>query len=42
MLKYGKTWFIELIPGYLNGIEATYTPPKGYFVAEENPDVLLI
>ncbi|MBB5226729.1 N-acetyltransferase [Treponema ruminis] len=28
----------ELIPGYLNGIEATYTPPKGYFVAEENPD----
>ena len=27
----------ELIPGYLNGIEATYTPPKGYFVAEENP-----
>lgn len=28
----------ELIPGYLNGIEATYTPPKGYFIAEENPD----
>lgn len=28
----------ELIPGYLNGLEATYTPPKGYFVAEENPD----
>jgi predicted N-acetyltransferase YhbS len=28
----------ELIPGYLNGIEATYTPPKGYFVAEENPE----
>ncbi len=26
----------ELIPGYLNGIEATYAPPKGYFVAEEN------
>ena len=28
----------ELIPGYINGIEATYTPPKGYFVAEENPE----
>ena len=28
----------ELIPDYLNGIEATYTPPKGYFVAEENPE----
>ena len=28
----------ELIPGYLNGIEATYTPPKGYFVADENPE----
>ena len=28
----------ELIPGWLNGIEATYAPPKGYFVAEENPD----
>ena len=28
----------ELIPGFLNGIEATYTPPKGYFVAEENPE----
>ena len=28
----------ELIPGYLNGIEAIYTPPKGYFVAEENPE----
>ena len=28
----------ELIPGYLNGIEATYTPPKGYFVAKENPE----
>lgn len=28
----------ELIPGYLNGLEATYTPPKGYFIAEENPD----
>jgi len=31
----------ELIPGWLkdNGItEATYTPPKGYFVADENPE----
>ena len=30
----------ELIPGWLkgNGItEATYSPPKGYFVADENP-----
>ena len=30
----------ELIPGWLkeNGItEATYCPPKGYFVADENP-----
>lgn len=29
---------LELIPGYLNGVEATYAPPKGYFVAEENKD----
>lgn len=28
----------ELIPGFLKGIEATYTPPKGYFAAEENPE----
>ena len=31
----------ELIPGWLaaHGIaEATYTPPKGYFVADENPE----
>ena len=31
----------ELIPGWLqsNGIvEATYCPPKGYFVADEHPD----
>ena len=31
----------ELIPGWLkaNGItEATYTPPKGYFIADENPE----
>ena len=27
----------ELLPGYLDGREGTYTPPKGYFVAEENP-----
>ncbi|MBR6079155.1 MAG: N-acetyltransferase [Treponema sp.] len=27
----------ELIDGYMDGIEATYHPPKGYFVAEENP-----
>ena len=33
----------ELIPGWLksNGItEATYCPPKGYFVADENPKAL--
>ncbi|MBQ0156632.1 MAG: N-acetyltransferase [Bacteroidales bacterium] len=28
----------ELIPGYLNGAEGTYHTPKGYFVADENPD----
>ena len=28
----------ELIPGWLGGIEATYTPPLGYFAAEENPE----
>lgn len=28
----------EIIPGYLDGIEGTYCPPKGYFVAEDAPD----
>ena len=28
----------ELIPGWLGGIEATYCPPKGYFVADVDPD----
>ena len=28
----------ELLPGYLHGIEGTYHPPKGYFVADENPE----
>ena len=28
----------ELIPGWLGGIEATYCPPQGYFVADVNPD----
>lgn len=28
----------ELIPGYWSGKEGVYEPPKGYFVAEENPD----
>lgn len=28
----------ELIPGWLGGIEATYCPPKGYFVADAQPD----
>ncbi|MBR4188401.1 MAG: N-acetyltransferase [Kiritimatiellae bacterium] len=27
----------ELRPGYLAGIEGTYHPPRGYFVAEEDP-----
>ena len=27
----------ELIPGYWQGREGTYCPPKGYFVADENP-----
>lgn len=27
----------ELIPGYLNGIEGTYHTPKGYYVADEQP-----
>ena len=29
----------ELIPDYLSGIEGTYCPPKGYFVADENPEL---
>lgn len=28
----------ELIPGYLDGIEGTYTPPVGYFVADMDPE----
>lgn len=28
----------ELVPGYLDSVEGTYSPPKGYFVAEERPD----
>ncbi len=28
----------ELIPGYLNELEGTYCTPKGYFVADENPE----
>ena len=28
----------ELIPGWLDGIEATYCPPKGYFVADMHPE----
>ena len=28
----------ELIPGYLKGIEGTYCTPRGYFVADENPE----
>ena len=27
----------ELIPGYWGAREGTYCPPKGYFVADENP-----
>ena len=28
----------ELLPGYWEGREGTYCPPKGYFVADENPE----
>lgn len=28
----------ELVPGYLDGTEWTYCPPKGYFVADEDPE----
>ena len=28
----------ELIPGYLDGVRGEYAPPRGYFVADENPD----
>ena len=28
----------ELIPGYLHGIEGTYAPPMGYFVADMDPE----
>ena len=28
----------ELIPGYWGNREGTYYPPKGYFVADENPE----
>ncbi len=28
----------ELVPGYLGGREWTYCPPKGYFVADDDPE----
>ena len=28
----------ELIPGYLDGVTGVYAPPRGYFVASENPE----
>ena len=28
----------ELIPGYLNGVTGVYTPPEGYFFAEQHPE----
>ena len=28
----------ELIPGHLDGVTGEYAPPRGYFVADENPD----
>lgn len=28
----------ELIPGYLDGIEGTYCPPRGYFAAQMEPE----
>ena len=27
-----------MIPGYWGNREGTYSPPKGYFVADENPE----
>ena len=29
---------LELQEGYLGGVEATYHTPKGYFIAEEDPE----
>lgn len=29
---------LELIPGYLNGIEGTYHTPRGYYAAIDNPE----
>lgn len=29
----------ELIPGYLDGITGEYTPPRGYFVSEEEAEI---
>lgn len=29
----------ELIPGYLDGITGEYTPPRGYFVSEEEAEM---
>ena len=28
----------ELVPGYLDGVEGTYHPPRGYYVAIEEPE----
>ena len=28
----------EFVPGYFDGISGEYTSPKGYFVAEDNPE----
>ncbi|MGN0188060.1 MAG: hypothetical protein ACI395_00960 [Candidatus Cryptobacteroides sp.] len=28
----------ELITGYLDGIEGTYCPPEGYFIAHREPE----
>ena len=28
----------ELIPGYLDGVTGVYGPPKGYYVAEQQPE----
>lgn len=28
----------ELVPGYFRGVEGTYHPPKGYFVAQDDPE----
>ena len=37
-IPYDYTVEARNIPGYWGNREGTYCPPKGYFVADENPD----